>query len=173
MNSNEQSPQQDLYNAEAITKLKELAEKARNCMFVTKVKEFPSNARPMNLQGVDEAGNLWYISSKQSQKNIDIAENNNVTLYFQNNGAYEFLEVNGIATIHTDKEIIEKYWTPFANAWFDGKDDQNVTLISIKPISSQYWDTQDGKIMSFIKMSFMAITGTKGDDGGIEGKLEI
>lgn len=173
MKHNEQSPTMDLYKEEAIAKLKELAEKARNCMFVTKLNEFPTNARPMSLQEVDEEGNLWFISSKQSQKNEDIQQDNRVSLYFQNISTYEFLEVSGIATIHTDEATIERYWTDFANAWFDGKDDPDVSIICLKPINSNYWDTKNGKILSFIKMSFMALTGSKGDDGGVEGKLAI
>ena len=173
MQSNEQSSHKDLQNAQAILKLKELAEKARNCLFVTNVTEFPASVRPMALQEVDKEGNLWFISSKESQKNSDIASDLRVALYFQNNSAYEFLTVNGTAFTHTDKDLIEKYWTPFANAWFEGKDDPNVTLISVSPIDCHYWDTKDGKIISFIKMSFSALTNIKTDDGGMQGKLLV
>ncbi|MEO6232372.1 MAG: pyridoxamine 5'-phosphate oxidase family protein [Ferruginibacter sp.] len=173
MHSNEQSPREDLANSEAIAKLKELAEKARNCIFSTNVSSFPHTARPMALQEVDESGKLWFISSTESHKNAEIEKDNKVTLYFQNNGAYEFLVVSSYAQIHTDKPTIEKYWTSFANAWFDGKDDPNVSVVSVDPVDSDYWDTKDGKIISFIKMSFMAVTGTKSDDAGLEGKLKV
>lgn len=173
MHSNEQSPRKDLVNEEAIAKLKELAESARNCMFTTNVSQFPHTTRPMALQAVDEEGRLWFISATDSNKNNEIKNDSRVQLYFQNNGSYEFLVVSGNATIHTDKNTIEKYWTNFANAWFDGKDDPRVSVISVQPVDSDYWDTQDGKIISFIKMSFMAITGAKSGDGGVEGKLEI
>ncbi len=173
MHSNEQSPRQDLSSQEAIEKLKELAEKASTCMFCTNLTEFPHTSRPMALQEVDETGKLWFISSTESHKNNEIENNNRVTLYFQNNGTYQFLAVSGYAQIHTDKPTIEKYWTNFANAWFDGKDDPTVSIISVDPVDSDYWDTRDGKIISFIKMSFMAITGAKGDDNGIEGKLTV
>ncbi len=173
METNQQSPRQNLAYDEAILKLKELAEKARNCFFVTKVSQFPVTARPMALQEVDELGNLWFISSKQSLKNQEIAQDNQVALYFQNNGTYQFLSVSGKATIHTDKNLIDKYWTPFAKAWFDSKDDPDISLISVRPLDSDYWDTKDGKIVSFIKMSFSALTSIKTDDGGVEGKLMV
>lgn len=173
MHSDKQSPREDLHNEEAIKKLKELAEKARNCMFSTNVTRFPHTTRPMALQEVDEDGNLWFISSTESHKNMEIDKDPNVILYFQNNSSYEFLVVSGRATIHTDQPTIDKYWTNFANAWFDGKDDPNVSIISVAPFESDYWDTKDGKIISFIKMSFMALTGVKSDDAGIEGKLAV
>ncbi|MBK7428256.1 MAG: pyridoxamine 5'-phosphate oxidase family protein [Saprospiraceae bacterium] len=173
MHSDDQSPRQDLFNNEAVNKLKELAEKSRNCFFCTNLGSYPHTSRPMALQEVDQEGNLWFISSTESTKNSEIAHDPRVSLYFQNNSSYEFLVVSGKATIHTDKALIDKYWTNFANAWFEGKEDPTVSIISVKPDESDYWDTQDGKIVSFIKMSFMAITGKKSDDGGIEGSLKV
>jgi len=173
MHSNEQLPRQDLNNQEAVAKLKELAEKAGTCMFSTNVSSFPHTTRPMTLQAVDETGKLWFISSTESEKNKEIENDNRVSLFFQNSGTYQFLAVSGYAQIYTDKPTIEKYWTDFAKAWFDGKDDPTVSVISVDPIDSDYWDTKDGKIISFIKMSFMAITGIKGDDNGVEGKLIV
>lgn len=173
MHSNEQSPRLDLAGQEAINKLKELAEDARNCMFTTQMNQFPHATRPMSLQKVENDGSLWFISATNSHKNAELESDPRVTLYFQNNKSYEFLVVNGTAEIHTDQATIEKYWTDFANAWFEGKEDPTVSIISVHPTDCDYWDTQDGKIMSFIKMSFQALTGVKTDDGGIEGKIRV
>lgn len=173
MRTNEQSPQENLSGREAIQKLKEIAEGARNCMFTTKVENYPPATRPMALQQVDEEGVLWFISSTDSHKNAELLTDPRVTLYFQNNSGYEFLVVNGMARIHTDQETIDKNWTPLANAWFEGKDDPTVSVISVKPEDCNYWDTRNGKIMSFIKMSFQALTGVKTDDGGVEGKIVV
>ena len=173
MHSNEQSTNYNLSNQEAIEKLKELAEKSGNCFFATALSGFPVTARPMVLQEVDEMGTLWFISSKQSAKNHEIVQDNRVALYFQNNASYEFLTLSGRATIHTEKHIVEKYWNPLATAWFDGKDDPNITMIAVKPIDSMYWETKDGKIISFMRMSFGAVTNIKTDGGIVEGKLKI
>ena len=41
---------ENLFNKEAIVKLKELSEKARTCMFITNLEsKLPFNARPMSL----------------------------------------------------------------------------------------------------------------------------
>jgi len=169
---NAQSPQKDLMSGEAIQKIKELAEKARTCYFVTKIGS-NSNNRPMALQGVDENGVLWFISSKDSRKNADIKEDNEVHLYFMNDSTYEYLNIKGNATITQDKELIDKYWTDFANAWFDGKDDPNVTIIGVKAYDGYYYDTKDNKIFAMAKMLFAAATGAKTEDGGIEGNLTV
>jgi len=173
MHSNPQSPVENLYGDEAISKLKTLAEDAAVCMFTTNPDHFPHQSRPMSLQEVDNEGVLWFISSTDSMKNEELEQDNRVTLYFQNKSSYEFLLVNGEARIFTDKATIDKHWTEFAKAWFDGKDDPRVSVIGVRPGDCDYWDTKDGKIVSFIKMSFNALTGRKGDDGGIEGKLHL
>ena len=57
---------ENLDQKKAQEKLKELAEKARICLFCTNLDEQPVSTRPMSLQEVDEEGNLWFISSKES-----------------------------------------------------------------------------------------------------------
>ena len=59
---------QNLFQKEAIEKLKELSEKARTCMFVTELDQLPSNSRPMSLQECDDEGNLWFIPNSAIEK---------------------------------------------------------------------------------------------------------
>lgn len=169
----DQQPRKDLAYTEAIEKLKELAKSANTCMMHTHLGTFPDNCRPMALQDVDEQGMLWFISSSESEKNNDIQSDPRVALTFQNNSNWEYLALYGTAEIHKDKNLIEKYWTDFANAWFEGMDDPRITIISIKPETGHYWDTKHGKVLSTVKAVFSAVTGAKNDDGGVDGELKI
>lgn len=171
--SNAQSPHENLYNDEARAKLKEIAEAAGNCFFTTKIKSDQPHTRPMALQEVCDEGNLWFISSSESLKNDEIETDPAVQLYFLKNSKYEFLYVQGKASIHKDKELIEKFWNKLANAWFDGKDDPRVTIIKVEPKDTYYYESTDNKLVSVAKMLVLAATGTKMDDGGVEGKLNV
>ena len=62
----------NLASKEAIAKIKELAEDVRVCMFCTELSNSPFTTRPMALQDVDEYGNLWFLSSSESNKNFEI-----------------------------------------------------------------------------------------------------
>lgn len=167
-------PTHNLAGTEAKEKLKEMAEKARTCMFTTNLKHIPGNTRPMSLQEVNKNdGTLWFLSSTESEKNKDIAADDRVALTFQNDGKSEYLAVYGQATIYTDQGTKEKYWTDFANAWFDGKEDPTLSVIGINPESAHYWDTKDGKIIAYVKMSYAALTGADVEDGGVEGQLDL
>lgn len=165
-------PQTDLHDAKAIEKLKELAEKASICMFCTQLDQLPITSRPMYLQEVDKSGNLWFISSTESGKNMDIEQDNRVQLFFMNNGKSEYLSVYGKAYIYTDKTTIEEKWSIFANAWFDGKDDPTVSILRVSPENSYYWDTKAGKLVSLISFVGAIISGGNSDNrDGVEGNL--
>ena len=166
---------ENLSQKEAIAKLKELSESARMCMFCTNLETLPIAARPMSLRETDEEGNLWFLSSSESNKNFEILEDNRVQLLFMNNGSSEYLSVYGKAYIYRDKNTIEEKWTPLASAWFEeGKDDPKVSVIRVTPDETYYWDTKAGKLVSFLTFATAAITGKKTDNSdGVEGNLHV
>ena len=166
---------ENLFSSEGIKKLKELSEKARICMFITKLSDpSPVNSRPMGIQECDEQGNLWFISSKESRKNFQIENDNDVQLYFMNNGDSEYLSITGKAFIYDDRATIEDKWSEMANAWFDGKEDPDVSIIRVAPEEVYYWDTKYGKFVSMLHFVTAAVTGKKSDNSdGVEGKIKV
>ena len=163
----------NLVGREALDKLKELAEDARTCMFCTELDKQPFSCRPMSLQEVDEEGNLWFISSADSNKNFEISRDNRTQLIFMNNSSAEYLSIYGNSQIFKDRRIIEEQWTPMVNAWFEGKDDPNVTVIRVNPTDVYYWDSKTSKIVTLAKMATAAVTGKRTGDDGVEGTLQV
>lgn len=164
---------QNLAGKAALKKLKQLAEDARVCMMSTKLDARPVAARPMYLQEVDEEGIMWFISSKDSDKNYELKQNAETQLYFMNNGDSEYLSVYGTAEIYTDRQTIDEHWSKMANAWFDGKEDPNVSIIGVRPKDVRYWDTKYGKAVDMALMLYSAVTGDHNADGGVEGELKV
>ena len=159
--------------AEAIEKLKTLAEDARMCMFTTFANPKPLASRPMSLQSVDENGTLYFFSAASSNKNREISQTPEVQLFFANTGSSEYLSVFGKATISQDRAKIKELWTSWAKAWFQGgADDPDLTLISVTPQETEYWDTKNNKMVSLIKIATSMVTGKTMDDG-VEGNLTI
>ena len=167
-----QSPHKDLGGNEAIEKIKDLTEKAGICFFTTKVGH-DAHSIPMALQEVDEHGTLWFISAIDSTHNQNISEDSTVQLHFQNDSSYEYVFIKGNAKISQDRALIDKYYSSFADAWFEGKDDSRVTVIGVSPEDGYYYETKDNKIFAMAKMVFAAVTGSKNEDGGIEGGLKV
>jgi general stress protein 26 len=163
----------DLMHAEGIEKMKELAESAKICHFVTALDEKPLNSRPMATQEVDDQGNFWFLSKESSYKNSEIDEDPEVQLFYSNTGSSEYLTVFGYAEIIHDRKKLEELWSPFAKTWFtEGKDDPEISIIRVRPVDAYYWDTKNNKLISLMKIATGAITGKTMDDG-IEGEIRL
>lgn len=167
------SETKNLISKEAVAKLKEMAEDIKMCMFFTELSVRPIPTRPMGVQEVDDHGNLWFLSSKSSNKNFEINHDNEVQLVFAKNSDAHYLSVFGKAYIYTDRGHVEDIWTPTAKAWFEeGKDDPDATVIKVEPTDAYYWDTKYGKLVTLLKIGMGAITGNV-DEGGVEGRLKV
>lgn len=164
----------NLTATDAVKKIREIAEDANICMFVTDLSNLPLAARPMATQEVDEEGNLWFMSDKDSVKNLQIENDDQVQLFYSHTGSYEYLSIFGHAEIIHDRKKIEELWTQMAKTWFkEGKDDPKISLIKVIPEDAYYWDTKNNKMVSLIKFAMGAMGLTPKDDGGIEGKLNV
>ncbi len=159
----------DLSNSEAVDKIRELAGDIKTCMFCT-YKDNKMEARPMSSQKVDEEGNVWFLSDKNSSKNKAIHANGNVDLLYAE-GTDKFMMLHGVATISADKEKIKELWNPIAKIWFtEGVDDPAISVIKVAFKDGYYWNTKHGKMVEMAKMAAALVTGTTMDDG-IEGAL--
>lgn len=161
----------NLRRDEANDKIKKIVDDTDICLFTTDLSSVPLRTRPMSTQKVDEAGNLWFFSPKDSDKNADIAKNNRVQLFYSNMKGMEFLSLYGTATIIQDVEKAKELWKTHVKIWFDKPEDPNLTIIKVVPEDGYYWDTKDGKLISLFKMVVGAITG-KEMDGSVEGTLK-
>jgi general stress protein 26 len=164
-------PIKNLSHAPAVEKIRELAKSARICMFGTLPERFPLAVRPMAVREVDEAGNVWFLSQRSSEKNLDIARDPRVQLIFTNAGDSEYLSLEGTATISDDRALREKFWTPIAKTWIHGGvDDPELTVICVRVTDGYYWDTEHGKAVALAKIAVGAVTGKTMDDS-VEGKV--
>jgi len=157
---------------QAIDKLKKLATEIDICIFCSGngMEEDPG-CRPMSTAGVDDAGNIWFLSDKDSQKNQDIALDPRVRLYYSHPGKSSFLIVSGDAEILFDKALIERFWNPLDKVWFkEGKDDPSISLIKVRPGNAHFWDTRGNRMTNFLKQVASAATGrtlVEGEEGSL------
>lgn len=164
---------ENLSRAEAIKKIKELADK-KSCFFcTTPVSSASSGVRPMSVQKMDDEGNLWFLSANDSHKNKEIASDASVKLYFQGSSHSDYLYLTGKAIISEDKAMIKELWEPILKTWFtEGENDPRISVIKVVPVEGYYWDTKHGLAIAGIKMLVGAMTGKTMDDS-IEGKIKV
>ncbi|MFT3703873.1 MAG: pyridoxamine 5'-phosphate oxidase family protein [Agriterribacter sp.] len=165
---------ENLYSTEAIDKLKSLAKKTDIGMLCTHftVNEYV-HAVPMSTQEVDDAGDIWFLFSSDSETYKHLLLDNAVSLLYSDVRDYNFLSINGTAVISDDKSRIEKYWNKMMDGWFEkGKEDPTIRVLQVTPVEAHYWDNKTNKLVTFLKVAASAISGQKLDIGR-EGNLNI
>jgi general stress protein 26 len=165
----------DLSGKAAIDKIKQLVEETKSCFFCTEVATVgTTHARPMGVRKVDEAGNLWFLSSDDSHKNEELLHDPRVRLYFQGSSRSDFLELSGMASVSKDEERIHELWDPTLRTWFTaGVTDPRITVIRVTPTEGYYWDSKEGGALSGVKMLMGAVLGRKMLDEASEGRLRV
>ncbi|MES2997015.1 MAG: pyridoxamine 5'-phosphate oxidase family protein [Verrucomicrobiota bacterium] len=163
----------NLHSKEAVEKLQSLVGSCSTCLFGTALGTIPIHVIPMQVQEVDDHGNLWLFSGADSMHNGHLANDPRVQMFFTNHNDGEYLTVSGHAVISHDRAKIGKLWDPTVEAWFpDGKEDPNVTLLCVSPTDVHYWASKHGKFVSLVKMAGAAISGNP-PDAGMEGDLSV
>jgi general stress protein 26 len=158
----------------AVAKIQSLVDQSKSCFFCTSVAVDGSTAaRPMTVQKVDDEGNLWFLSARDTHKDQELTINPRVRLYFQSSAHGAFLEINGSATVTQDRKKIDELWQPIMNNWFsEGREDPRISVIKVSAIDGYYWETKHGFAVAGIKMLIGAVTGTA-TDVGVEGELHV
>ncbi|MFB9080832.1 pyridoxamine 5'-phosphate oxidase family protein [Flavobacterium procerum] len=162
----------DLTDEFAAAKIKDLAENIKTCMFCTYREDNRLQSRPMSVQEIDEEGQLWFLSDRNSGQNAEITLNPTVELFFSEPHD-KFLTLHGSASISYDRKTIEKLWNPVVKIWMPGGiDDPNLSVIKVIPEDGYYWNNKNGKMVAIAKMAAAFVTGHTMDDG-IEGNLKL
>ena len=164
---------QHLSNQDAIKKMKDMAEEIQICMFCTYDNQNKMQTAPMNANQIDDDGTFWFLSTRDSTRNSDIMANSTTDLVFAQPSKSNYLSIHGTSEILYDKQKINDLWNPMVKTWFtEGKDDPSISIIKFTPEEAYYWDTKNGKMISFLKIAVGAITGKTMDDG-IQGMLKV
>ena len=161
-----------LNKEESRKKLRQLVEDIKIAMMITGFNRKPVSAIPMTSKKVDQEGNIWFLSLRNSDHNNDLLKNNDVQLLYSEPSDMEYLSVYGEAEITTNREILEDLYNKADDNYFEGMDDPNLTAIKVRPQEAYYWDTKTNKYVTLLKMGVGAITGNE-QDIGKKGKLNL
>lgn len=162
---------ENLSQVEAKQKFREMVDEIKIAMFATNLTEKPLSVAPMYTKRVDEAGNLWFLSSVNSDHNENILRDSDCQLLFSD-GSSDFLSVYGSSEIINDRDTIKSLYKKMDNAYFEGDEDPQIRAIKFAPREAAYWSSDGGKLVSLFKMGVAAVTG-KDQDLGTTGKMNL
>jgi len=98
-------------------------------------------AQPMTalIEG-DHSGPIWIFTSSETDlaHALDV-EGRDAFIHFADKGHHLFAAVDGHLRIDNDYETINRLWSPFIAAWYEGKDDPKLCLLRFEPADAQIW----------------------------------
>ena len=110
-------------------------------MLVTHAEDASMHARPMKIAAHEGDGVLWFLSSIDSQKIIELGGDARATVVFMDPDEQRFLSLTGFAGATTERTRIETLWNDSFRAWFPrGPSDPNLCAVYFEPTESEYWD---------------------------------
>jgi|SRR5690554_6163459 len=162
---------ENLTQTEAKKKFREMVDEIKIAMFATNLSQKPIDVAPMYTKRVDESGNLWFLSSKDTDHSHNILQDSNCQLFY-GNGSSDFLSVYGRAELLNDRDAINSLYEKTDNSYYNGSDDPTLRAIKFTPEQAAYWTVEGNKLVSLFKMGIAAITG-QGQDLGTSGKMDL
>lgn len=132
-----------------LEKIRHLMDDVKVVMMATRLDKIPFSVCPMTLQQIDEKGDLWLFSSKESSHFDDIEFDNRVQILYSDEKKQKYLSIYGNATHVVDDQKKDELWEPSLTNWFKGKDDPNLVLLNINIRNTYSWDTEENKLVSF------------------------
>ncbi|RYU96189.1 pyridoxamine 5'-phosphate oxidase family protein [Emticicia agri] len=154
--------------------IREMVKDIRFAMLCTNTQKGHIHSRPMGTQGMDNEGNIWFLTAKDSQKLAEIKANANVCVCYAAPSDNTYVCIMGEAEEVDDQRKIDKYWNPMAKVWFpEGKDDPNLTLIKVIPHEAEYWDSDSNRVVAGIKMLTTLLMGKEYAEEGAYGTVKF
>lgn len=114
------------------------------------------HAQPMTAQfgGDEDRGPIWFFTSTETDlaQAIRAGAGNPAIAQFVSKGHDLFASIHGALAIDNDRATIDRLWTPYAAAWFEGgKDDPKLQLLRFDPERAQIW-LNGSSLMAGLKM---------------------
>lgn len=156
---------------DGLQKMRGLIDTPKIVMMATQLKKTPFSICPMTLQQMDDKGDLWFFTGKDTDHFRDIERDNAVQLIYTDEGNKKYISIYGNATHIVDEHKVDELWDPKLKAWFDGKDDSNLALLNINMENAYYWESTSNTLVSFFEMENSA--GKKNGSDGNKGHVDL
>ena len=157
-------------------KLYDLIEEIEVAMFTTRRADGHLVSRPMATQKQSAGADLWFVTSRDSEKLVEIGEEPLVNLAYYKDRTREWVSVSGRARIVDDREKVRELYQPDWRAWFgdaggpkDGTpDDPRMVLIGVDIDMAMYLELNKPQAVVLYEVVKGMITGKQPDLGEVK-----
>jgi general stress protein 26 len=130
-------------------------------MLVTRTAESTLRARPLSVASSHDDGRVYFSTSIDSPKVLELDDDAQVVVTFQDSRRY--ISLSGTAQVLRDRLLIDRLWSETWRVWFPGgKDDPSLAIIAVTPSEGEYWDETGIAGARYVLRSIKGyVTGTK------------
>lgn len=108
-------------------------------MLATRRADGSIHSRPLAIAEVEDEGTLRFATRNDSPKVAEATADWHVNVTMQQ--ASRFVSVTGLATLESDRALIDRLWSESWKVWFPmGKTDPSLSILTVRPTEAEYWD---------------------------------
>ena len=156
-------------------KLYDLIDQIEVAMFTTRRADGHLVSRPLATQKRATGADLWFVTSRDSEKLIELGEDPHVNLAYYKDRTREWVSVSGTARIVDDREKVRELYQPDWRAWFgdaggpnDGTpDDPRMVLIAVDIHQALFLELNKPQAVVLFEVVKGIITGKAPDVGEV------
>lgn len=121
-------------------------------------------SRPLAVLDHDFEGTVWFFTQHPSPKTDDLAADSHVNVAYADGASH--VSLTGTGSVVRDPELIDRFWNPWAEAWFDGgRDDPSVALLQVDADTVEYWHVDKPAVVRAFEVAKALLTRTAPDVG--------
>lgn len=109
------------------------------------------HARPMTGQFEDDRSPIWFFTSIANGIVKQLGQGERAIATFTSRGHDLFATIHGALSLDNDQAVIDRLWTPFVAAWYDGNDDPKLALLRLDAEEAEIW-LDGSSLIAGIKM---------------------
>lgn len=160
--------------ADVLPRIKELVEDIDFTMLTTVDDEGNLVSRPMSTRQMDEAGDIWFFTSEDTDKVDEARAHHDVGLSYCDAKGMRYVSVAGKASVVHDTAKMAELYTPSLDIWFEeGLETPGIALLKVTPTVTEFWEPSKGKIAMAAHMVKALVTkDTPDEDIMNHGKIE-
>lgn len=154
-------------------KLVEILKKLDTVMLVTEGSSGSMHGRPMAIAEVEPNGDLWFVTSRSSEKTRELSANSRALATAQGSSLYA--SVSGRVDLVDNRPKVHELWQEMWKVWFPkGKDDPEIVLLHLRPDAGEYWSNAGTEGIRYLFEAAKAlITGEKAQQNDPEQHAKV
>lgn len=129
---------------------------------------------PMVPRPDPENGTIWFFTNRDNDRFGDLANGAQATICLINEKEHFWACIKGRMAKHNDRAVIERFWSPMVEAWYDGGiEDDHILLLAFKPESAEVSCTTKNVMRFSWEIAKANLKGEVKPDVGLQTRIRL